>query len=122
MERTIAKIRLYYYAKLELHFSTVLAPTWPSYHVSSTTLRYGNKSSPLIASDVTAAMLVERTIAKISLYYNAKLELHFSIVLAPTWPSYHVSAITLRYGNNSSPLIASDVTAAMFVKRTIAKI
>ena len=37
------------------------------------------------APDVRAAMLVKRTIAK--------LELHFSIILAPSWPSYHVSEI-----------------------------
>ena len=51
----------------------------------------------LIAADVTVAMLVERTISKKSFgnltYYYAKHEGHFSIVLAPTWPSYHVSAI-----------------------------
>ena len=60
---------------------------------SKCTLRYGNKSSPF---DVTAAMLVKRTITKIRLYYYAKLKLHFSIVLAPTWPSYHVTVIKLR--------------------------
>ena len=50
-----------------------------------------------IAPNVTAAMAVERTkrksLLRMRLYFYAKLELYFSIVLAPTWPSYHVSAI-----------------------------
>ena len=42
----------------------------------------------LIAFDVTAESLLG-----IGPHYYAKLNLYFSIVLAPTWPSYHVSAI-----------------------------
>ena len=46
------------------------------------------------ASDTTAAMLnnSEKVFWEFDSYY-AKLELRFSIVLATTWPSYHVSAI-----------------------------
>ena len=35
----------------------------------------------------------EKSLLGIWLYYYAKRELHFSIVLAPRWPSYHVTAI-----------------------------
>ena len=54
-------------------------------------------NSSLIALDVTAAMLVERTIAKTSfgnlIILLCKTGATFFCFLAPTWPSYHVSAI-----------------------------
>ena len=62
------------------------------------TFTKSKKTDSLIAPDVTPAMLVERTIAK-KVFWEfdsiimQNLSYNFSIVLAPTWPSYHVSAI-----------------------------
>ena len=50
-------------------------------------------SYSLIASDVTAAMLVEKVFWKFDSIILQKFELHLSIVLGSTWPSYRVSAI-----------------------------
>ena len=82
-------------------------------------------SHSLIASDVTSAMFVERTIAKKSLG-------NLTLLLCNSWVIVVVAAWG-QYENDQGPilsttvpiewcysLIASDVTAAMFVERTIA--